>query len=172
MILKKKSKRNKKTKFWTQTQQCGLIDLSIYVFFFSPLQLKNGDFFSARNFNYNLSPIFIFLLIFLCNVRLKTITDYVVFVAFKNYIAEKKRSSGEKTKNKNLFQSDLTFYAFYTTNKNNNNNTRKLFEPGHVSIVVYDKYIFLFHAFISKHTFNVQCPMSNVNYYLYLCVCV
>lgn len=113
-------------------------------------------------------PFLFFFLFFLCNVRLKTNTDYVVFVAFKNEKQKKKRSSGEKTKNKNLFQSDLTFYAFYTTNKNNNNNnTRKLFEPGHVSIVVYDKYIFLFHAFISKHTFNVQCPMSII-----ICTCV
>ena len=108
-------------------------------------------------------PFLFFFLFFLCNVRLKTNTDYVVFVAFKNE-KQKKRSSWEKTKNKNLFQSDLTFYAFYTTNKNNNNNTRKLFEPGHVSIVVYDKYIFLF---ISKHTFNVQCPMSII-----ICTCV
>lgn len=140
--------------------------------FFLPSSWKMVTFFLLAISITIFLPFLFFFLFFLCNVRLKTNTDYVVFVAFKNYIAEKKRSSGEKTKNKNLFQSDLTFYAFYTTNKNNNNNTRKLFEPGHVSIVVYDKYIFLFHAFISKHTFNVQCPMSNVNYYLYLCVCV
>ena len=137
-------------------------------FFFSPPVEKWWLFFCSQFQLQSFSPFYFSSCFFLCNARLKTNTDYVVFVAFKNYIAEKKRSSGEKTKNKNLFQSDLTFYAFYTTNKNNNNNnTRKLFEPGHVSIVVYDKYIFLFHAFISKHTFNVQCPMSII-----ICTCV